>query len=273
MPFVHTDLLFSSDPANGATGTTAKGDQFEVNYEEPIKFPDHATQATVSLMDAVVWFSTPNVDETNNTLRVTGPTVGEPPLFFDWTITIPKGLYDVTGLAAAITRELSTAVPIPKNDPLPLITLTADAATSKIVITLNYQGVEVDFNVPNSLGNLLGFGTSLINNPTAEPLPVTAPDVARFNTINSYLLHCDLVDKGLRLNNTYSHVIGQVLIDVKPNKQIIYQPQNPPVVSAAQLIGASRTRIKAWLTNENNVHIDTNGEYFSFRLRLSYFIH
>lgn len=274
MPQVTHEVIFSSDPISGAQDVSAAGDSFSVNFTDPIVVPKNAVQVEVQMIESVIWFTTPNITAANQNLRITGPDINDIQRVYD--IVVPKGLYDLSALSAAILRELEGAPFKAKQIPNSLISFSADDATSKVILYLNYDTVSVDFSVPNSIGPILGFDTAAPANPVGPlvgtPLPVTADFVARFNTINSFLIHCDLARAGIRLNNNYYQIIGNPLIDVAPGKQIIYTPQYPPLCEANHLIGQNRTRVRCWLTDDQNNPVDTNGEFWSFRLRLTYFI-
>lgn len=273
MPQVTEEVIFSSDPASGAQDVSAGGDAFSVNFSDPIIVPKNAVQVEVQMVESVIWFTTPNITALNQNLRITGPDTSDIVRVYD--IVVPKGLYDLSALSAAILRELEAATPKAKQTPYPLVSFSADDATSKVIMYLNYDTVSVDFSVARSLGPILGFDTDVFSNPVGPlvgtPLPVTADVVARFNTINSFLIHCDLARSGIRFNNTYYQIIGNPLIDVAPGKQIVYSPQYPPICEANHLRGQHRSRVKCWLTDDQNNPVDTNGEFWSFRLRLTYF--
>ena len=97
-----------------------------------------------------------------------------------------------------------------------------------------------------------------------------ADNAAAFNTINSFLIHSDLVSRGIRLNNNYNQTLGQVLIDVSPGSQIVSKPFNPPRVSADELAGTIKSTIRFWLTDQSNAAVDTNSEYWTARIVISF---
>jgi len=186
----------------------------------------------------------------------------------DFILTIPQGLYDLGGLNQAILRELEN-----KNaviDPNPLIILTADEPTQKVELRFNYSSVEVDFTYPNSFNEILGFNSSIYGPYSITPVNILAPEIAKFNQVNYFLIHSDLVNKGIRFNNTYNQTISQVLIDVPPGSQIVSKPFNPAKSDADELRGVNKTMMRFWLTDENNLRVDTNGEYWSSRVVISY---
>ena len=183
-------------------------------------------------------------------------------------ITIPKGLYDLGGLNQAILRELENEGA--QNDPNPLIVLTADEPTQKVEIRFNYDNVSVDFTQPNTPREILGFQSAVYGPYATAPENVLAPDIAQFNQVNYFLLHSDLVNKGIRFNNNYTQTISQVLIDVPPGSQIVSTPFNPAKTNANELKGVKRTLLRFWITDEKNNRIDTNGEYWSARIVIKY---
>jgi len=183
-------------------------------------------------------------------------------------ITIPKGLYDLGGLNQAILRELENQQA--QDDPNPLIVLTADEPTQKVEIRFNYDDVSIDFTQPDTPREILGFNALVYGPYTTTPENVLAPNIAQFNQVNYFLLHSDLVNKGIRFNNNYTQTISQVLIDVPPGSQIVSTPFNPAKTNADELKGVKRTLLRFWITDENNNRIDTNGEYWSARIVIKY---
>ena len=183
-------------------------------------------------------------------------------------ITIPKGLYDLGGLNQAILRELENQQA--QDDPNPLIVLTADEPTQKVEIRFNYNDVSIDFTQPDTPREILGFNALVYGPYTTTPENVLAPNIAQFNQVNYFLLHSDLVNKGIRFNNNYTQTISQVLIDVPPGSQIVGTPFNPAKTNADELRGVKRTLLRFWITDENNNRIDTNGEYWSARIVIKY---
>ena len=95
--------IFSSNPANGAKNISADGSEFTVTLYDPIAIPAHAKYCTVEVQGANIWYTSPNisVDLDNNVFA-----------FFDGTanqsITIPKGLYDLSQLAKTIATGFKT---------------------------------------------------------------------------------------------------------------------------------------------------------------------
>ena len=185
----------------------------------------------------------------------------------NFVLTIPRGLYDLPLLNNAIQLQLENQQA--KTNPSPLISISADEATAKVNLRFNYANVQVDFNPTDTFRDILGFNAGVYSVATA-PQTIPAQNVAKFNTINSYLIHSDLVTNGIRYNNTYNQTIGEVLIDVAPQEQINSQPFNPATSDASDLRGVKRNNVSFWLTDENNKLIDTNTEYWGARILIRY---
>lgn len=185
----------------------------------------------------------------------------------DQTLTIEPGLYDLDHLAAEIQRELLAA-----GFPEDLFTLVPDQATQKSVIQFNYSGTQLDLSIARNFASILGFNERLVPlaGQTTGVQYEKSDNIANFNTIDYLLIHSDLVSRGIRINDQYRNVIAQLLIDVAPGSQIVSRPFNPPEIPANELIGEKRKNIRIYLTDQNSVPVDTQGEIFSYRLIVHY---
>ena len=188
----------------------------------------------------------------------------------NYVITIPQGLYDLSGLNQAIQRDLENLGA--RTDPDPLISFTPDAATQKVEMRINYDDVSVDFTQTDTPRLILGFD-SLVYGPYASaPIEILAPNIAEFNQINYFLVHSDLVNKGIRFNNRYNQTISQVLIDVAPGSQIIHKPFNPAKSNAQELAGAKRNNMRFYITDDKQRQVSTNSEYWTARIVIDYLL-
>jgi len=249
----------SSDPDAGAKNVNSLGSQFTVILEEGIKVPADALNVNIRLEEATVWWVTPNISSAlgNNKLYISeGAT--------NYVVTIPDGLYDMVDLNNAIQRELEIAGAT--TSPSPLISLQADDATQKVIIDFEYSNVSIDFTQPDTFREILGFDSQVLGPYPTAPVSILADNTASFNTINSFLFHTDLTQKGIRINNAYSQTLGQILIDVPPGSQIVSSPRHPARVSAQDLAGQIKQTMKFWLTDQNNQLVDTVNEFFTGRI-------
>ncbi len=256
-------IIATSSIAAGAVNKSVDGSTFDIVLSQSMHFPDNLLNCTIQVDEATVWWTIPNIS----------PELGNDQFYViyatnPYTITIPKGLYSLVDLQIAIDRELTTATGVPG-----LITLESDNATQRTSLTINQADTQVDFTPGDTFRDLLGFNSQVIPPaPPAGPLTQLSDNIAAFNTIDYFLLHCDLVDQGIRTNDSYSQTIYQVLIDVAPGSQIVSREFNPPKSNALTLSGQTVDRIKFWLTDQADNLVDTNGEEFSCRMVIKYSI-
>ena len=265
-------LLVSSDPSQGATNVNPAGNAFEIQLDQSIEIPKDALNVNVSVEEATIWWVIPNViTGVNDTFYIFGDLeAGGSQLF---TIVIEQGLYDLTGLNNSLQSGLEQAGARTLDgagNPLPLVSLSPDEATQKVLLRLNYNNVYVDFQPPNTLREILGFYALQYGPLAGAPENILAPKIAEFNQVNYFLIASDLVQKGIRFNNRYNQVITQVLINVAPGSQIISTPFNPAKSDAQELAGSKRTVIRFRLTDDKLRPVNTNSEFWTARVVIRY---
>jgi len=260
-------LIVNSSSTNGARNVSSDGSYFEVHLEEALQIPQSTSSVTISVEDADIWWTIPNIiTGQNDKMYITGKDTND--VLQNFVITIPQGLYDLTGLNSTIMRELSNAGA--KVSPDPLITLSPDEATQKVQIRFNYNDVSIDFSQTDTPREILGYNSQVYGAYASSPHNVLADNTAQFNQVNYFLLHSDLVNSGIRYNNTYNQTIAKIPIDVAPGSQITYKPFNPAKSHSEQLIGSSRSVMRFWLTDDKNRPVNTNGESYSARIVIKY---
>jgi len=258
-------LLVSSDTASGAFNVSSDGSRFSINLEGGLVIPNDALNLTLVVESSSVWYVTPNIlTGVNDSFEVKGFSASD--VLTEYTVTIPQGLYDLTSLSASILRNLE--LQDAKIDPLPLISFSSDVATQKVILRLNYTNVSVDFAVANTPRLILGYDSKVIGPLAGAPEDVEADNAAAFNTVNSFLIHSDLTNKGIRVNSTYNQSISQVLIDASPGSLLNHSDRHPPKIDAQELAGSNRSNFNFWLTDENNNAVDTAGEAWGARLAI-----
>lgn len=259
-------IIVSSDFKNGAFNISPDGSSFEVLLEEPINIPANARNVTLSTVSSNIWWTIPNViTGQNDKLYISGPDTLD--VVQSYVITIPQGLYDSVGLNSSIKLQLETAGA--KISPSHLITLSADVYSQKTLIRFNYNTVSIDFTQNDTFRDIIGFNSSVLG-PYASPITVFADNVASYNQVNYFLIHSDLTNKGIRFNRSYNQIISQVLIDVSPGSQIVNTPFNPSKINVNELIGTSRSRIRMWLTDDENRPVNTNSEVWGVHMVIKY---
>lgn len=264
-------FLVTSDPLQGAVNKSSDGSEFEIQFDDALIIPSDAVSVSVCCEEATVWWTVPNIiTDNNNMFYIYGNSaLGVPTLY---TISIAQGLYDLNALNASLLNglESSGAKQMNGNVYQPLISLSADNATQKVLIRFNYPNVYIDFTQANTSREILGFNSAIYGPYALTPQNIIAPNVASFNTVNYFLIASDLVQKGIRFNNRYNQIISQVLINVSPGSQIVNTPFNPPRVQAQELAGARRTNLRFRLSDDRLRPVNTNGEYWTARIVIRY---
>jgi hypothetical protein len=281
-------MILNSNPIDGAANLSADGSFFQVNLEDGgIQIPGGAINVTVSVESASVWFSTPNIISAdsldgrlkqNNKMYFTNvPLVGGGT--GNVVIEVEQGLYDLTALNDEIFKKIKSTAPFmyvtPGTTSKSPVVFDADPATGKIFCIFNEPNVTIDFTPNDTFRDVLGFNAQSIASPAGasqtNPLSVDAPNTARFNSLTSYLIHSDIVQNGIRFNNSYNQTLTDVLIgDAATFEQINSTPFNPPKVDANELRGIHRNNISFWITDQDNNRINMAGEYWSFRMVIRY---
>lgn len=254
----HLPILLSSSTAAGAINKSANGSSFSVSLEQPILIPKSAKYCWLVCQSAELWNTVPNILAGVNDKLYIDDSFGA------LVITIPEGLYSINLLNAEINRQIVESGRA--NDAIVII---GNNATQKTAIGVQEAGTQIDFTQSDTFREILGFESILITTTLTNEI-VDATNVAQFNVIDYFILHTDLVSRGLRINNKYTQAVAQVLIESPPGDQIIHQPQNPPEIPAQELIGSKRNFINVWLTDQNNRRVSTAGENYAMRLVIYY---
>lgn len=242
---------------------TDDGSTFQVNLDYTLMIPEHAKQCWITVPTATIWWTVFNITADNNILRVDDGLGGGLQ-----ALTISPGLYDLNKLSSEIGRQLAGApTPINQN----AFVLVPNQASQKVVIQANQAGLTIDFTGANTFRDILGFGAVVIG-PTAGVEFFQAPNVAQFNQLDYFLIHCDLVSRGIRVNDSYNQTIARVRIDVPPGDQIHYEPQYIKFLEANHLISQEVSNIRLWLTDEAQNLINTQGESWSVEVIVNYIL-
>tara|TARA_R110000772_G_scaffold53495_1_gene122398 strand:+ start:6641 stop:7498 length:858 start_codon:yes stop_codon:yes gene_type:complete len=277
MSFIKEEIsiIVSSDSKTGALSKSLDGSRFEIQLDgEGLHIPKDAMNVTVEVEEATIWWSIPNIiTGENDKIYIYGDSDDAVPVPQLYTITVPQGLYDLSALNLAILSELESQGARTLDGTgasLPLISMSADSSTQKVRLRFNYPNVYVDFTQANTMRDILGFNSAVYGPYAGAPQNILADSTAQFNTVNYFLIHSDIVSKGVRFNNTYNQTIAQVLINVAPGSQIVSTPFNPARSGANELAGSRRTNLRFWLTDDQDRAINTNNENWSARIVIHY---
>lgn len=277
------DILVSSNPVLGANNVRNNGGTFTVNFEDNgLDIPKNAENVSLQVINSELWYNEPNVitgvnDQLDFTYQETGGVLVES------TITFDEGLYLVDDIQLALERKVSDLVVagtltnnIFKDGKL-RIQFGADNPRSRVSLDFtidgsNTYGMSCNFSSARSIGKLLGF-----TNPPLQPITPSATEThfigdqnPQFNTFNYYLLQSNIVSKGMRIGPTFDTIIAKILVQAKPNSQIMYSPTIPALIDASSLKGSNRRDYTFTLLDDKKNVINTRGEFWSAQIRISY---
>lgn len=264
---VKQSYLFNSSSASGAQNKSTDGSIFSVVLAQPIQIPQNAHNIRVSTEQAHIWNNIANISSafSNNVfsgtyedLAGTGTVVV--------TTTIPDGQYSLHALETIIKHDIINNGGSTTNEPFHFI---GSVAESKTIIYVNNANTIIDFTYVNNCRLKLGFDAQTLG-PYAADTYVTSENIATFNNVNQLQIHSDIVTNGIAVNGKYHNLLAQVPISVGSGGLINYDPVNPTIVHADELRGNSKSHVRCWLTNENNVAVNTQSEDWNFRIAIEY---
>lgn len=229
------------------------------NLQNPIMVPHEAKSCQLRVISADIWNLVSNVspslgDKIDIQLGGIGPI---------YTLTIPEGQYSVTALNAAVENQLVNAGLVATN-----LVITGDAPTQRVAFSSDVAGTIISFPTSTHMWNILGFTQGDSLTLTLAGVKYLANLIAKFNNINAFLVHSDLVDAGIPSNGDYYGTIAKVPITAAAGSLIPFQPSYPIAVDASNLIGARVQSVSVWLTNETGWQRINTRENFSVLIEL-----
>ena len=231
------------------------------NLQNPILIPSDVKTCSLRVISSDIWNLVSNVSATLGN-KIDIQLGGAGPVY---TLTIPEGQYSVAALNAAVENQLVTQGLVATN-----LVITGDAPTQRVAFTSDVAATIISFPAADYLWNVLGFAQGDALTLTLAGVRYLAPEIAKFNNINTFLIHSDLIDAGIPANGDYYGIIAKVPITSPSGSLITFQPSYPIAVDASNLIGARVQSVSVWLTNETGwQRVDTR-ENFSVLVELSY---
>ncbi len=257
------DIIIDSDPASGSSFLSADGSTFTVDLLVPIEIPrfeDGVLSCTISCQECRFWNTFANLKTGINDSFLINITA------VPFLIVLQEGLYSLSNLLAALKRELEIL-----GGDSSVFNFTPDDATQTVYIEVFgtvADPVFIDFGIVNNMGDLLGF-TAGQTVPLIPPATTTVSQQgnveADFNKIQQVLIHSDLCDTGLRINNRFDSIMMEAPIDQPPGFEVVNRPFHPPIVSANKLVGNETSRFRNWISDVNGNLLNTSGEFWGCR--------
>ena len=212
-------MIVSSSPNNGAVNTSADGSYFEIQLQDALAIPAEALNATLSVEEASVWFTTPNIiSGKNDKIYITGPA-SSPLITNRTTLGYPiASTYSMTGISAdQSTLSISNlAAGMPLGDFILGDKFRPDSGISNgieytiisiITDTVNTKEYIVSGFLENNIPSNTGMFSRL-----------------RYNIANNYIL---TIPQGLYDLNGINQAISRELENAGANSLISLTPDEP----------------------------------------------
>ena len=194
----------------------------------------------VALIGLSTYYSYPNVDETNNTIILTGSGVKK-------IVQLPRGCYELDEINSGVAKlmnwtEKTAKVVIGKNK----ITLRAS-------LLIKETGWSVTFPKENSLGSVLGFDS---REYVYRKQPYISEKIVNILSVNSILVHCDMIS-GSMVDGVKSPVIFNYSPNVVPGSKIVGDPVKPIYLPVSKDV---INELNIWVSDQDNRLLDLQGE-------------
>lgn len=194
----------------------------------------------VALIGLSTYYSYPNVDETNNTIILTGSGVKK-------IVQLPRGCYELDEINSGVAKlmnwtEKTANVVIGKNK----ITLRAS-------LLIKETGWSVTFPKENSLGSVLGFDS---REYVYRKQPYISEKIVNILSVNSILVHCDMIS-GSMVDGVKSPVIFNYSPNVVPGSKIVGDPVKPIYLPVSKDV---INELNIWVSDQDNRLLDLQGE-------------
>lgn len=220
---------------------TSRKSDFTTHFAAPILLKENKVHE-LALVGLDMYHSIPNIDENNNKFYY--ELNGVENIF-----TIPIGCYEIESINNLIQKQLQN-----------LIEIKANTNTLKCVINLNSSEIKINFNKPNTLKTLLGFGDVVLEGIGEHE----STNIVNIMSVNAILVHCSIIN-GSYLNNSLHNILYTFSPNVPPGYKMVENPNQPIFLPIYQ---PQLHSIRIWLTDQNGNILNTRGEEITVRLHL-----
>ena len=219
------------------------GSRLRTSFNPPLEWPLTSVGYEMSLLRLETYFSFPNIDSTNNMMRIS--------IARKWyVIQIPTGCYDIDSINNVVQRLLIQLTGVKEKEKH--VILTANRNTLRCTLEIRDGTTIVDFNVDNSLRSVLGFDAKQYKKAGRYE----SENIVNILNVNSILVHCDIIESS-RVNGVAAPVIYNFFPDVSPGEKIVSQPLHLIYIPLTMSVIPSMT---SWLTDQNGRELDLRGE-------------
>jgi len=247
---------------------SSDGSTFAMNLQPPLVLPKDS-EPLIEVVEATVWHVAENIKAgVNDVFKVSFANVSSNAV---QTMTFPPGIYNLTSLNLRLSHFL-----IDLGLDSQTLRFVGVQATSSLLLHATPDAASGNITVPfadstMTMRSFLGFENNSSVTFSSEG-SATANSTAKFDAIQYYVLECN----GFNIHGSYkedgnsnSTAIAVIVPDVQPSQQILYRP-NHPLKLHANIAGGTVSRLEFRLCDHLHQPVNTNGEYYSARIRLTY---
>lgn len=215
-----------------------------IHLNPPI-YLDKSKQYVLGLTGFETFNNVPNVHEKNNIFAYRIESQGSHIMRH---IQIPKGTYNAVDIHRYLAEHIEGEG---------ALEIALNTNTMETNLKCRY---EVDFSMPTSIGQLLGFGHTILNRNVWH----TSQNHVKLIGVNSLTIMSNIIG-GSYANGTQAHILHQFFPSVPPGYKIIDRPQ--PVIYLPVITDIISTIIVE-IQDEHGKPIDFNGELVTLVLHL-----
>jgi len=202
-----------------------------------------------ALLSLDTYNSIPNITEKKNNLFPYSTDDGK-----TWKIiALNTGAYELTAINNEIKRQL-----IANGDSDSAITITANVSRLTSIVSIENPSYKVDFSVPGTIGSVLGFEAVVVGLGYNE-----SSNIVDIMQVNSILVNTDII-MGSYVNGSPSPTMYSFYPNVAPGYKIVERP-NPSLIYYP-LSRHDISRMRVWLTDQQDNLIDLRGETITIRI-------
>ena len=232
-----------------------KGDGSDITIflPTPIVIPD-GKRASLGLKNFSTYNNIANVEKgKNNAFMLKVP--GKPFRLFE----LPTGAFELDSICEAIYEFIEEHYPSIK-DVREKFKLAGSDATSKCILTFK-DDYGIDFNVPNSLCEILGYEKT---DKFQGPGRFIAEKIVMIATVTQLLFNCNIVE-GSYFNSLQIPLIYNCVIDVPAGYRLSRELTN---ISYKRLNTSQISNIHLWITDEQGRFINLRKDLLVVTLSL-----
>jgi len=230
------------------------GSTIKLNFDNYI----NVDKKYIAVKTASIYYVFPNIQTSSNNTKIK---------FVYNSITrniiFPTGLYSVSDINESVIEQL-TNFGLSES----LIYFQPDEATSLMSILIKPSSIAFSLNCndPDNIlmKDYLGF-LSNGNITTSSDVYVDSTNKIQINTVNEIYVKCNISQGAIFNSNHDSNYIAKIPINVKPSSLIQYEPI---ILVANSCIASNINSISIELVDENEQHLNMNGEEWSMELIL-----